>query len=173
MEHFPFCRLFAVSALFFALVLNVSAKQEKDTTLSASDTATVRTVLERYRTAWLANDAAGVRSTFAKDAVLMPHHGLDPVVGMAAINEFWWPVNAANTTTTITRFIQTTDEVGGSGTLAYVRGRSQVDWSVADKSGTQNWHTGGNFLALLKKQPDGRWLISHLMWDDPPNQLLK
>ena len=90
------------------------------------------------------------------------------MVGMAAINEFWFPVTAVKTT--ITRFVQTVDEVGGEGTLAYVRGKSEVAWTMEDQGKSQRWRTGGNFMAILRKQADGRWLMSHLIWDDPPNQ---
>ena len=29
------------------------------------------------------------------------------------------------------------------------------------------------YLALLAKQSDGQWRITHLIWDDPPNQRLE
>ncbi len=168
MKPSPSYRLAAFAALFLTFTGSAWAQKEKNKTLSSSDTAAIRAALERYHTGWLANDAEAVRSTFTRDAVLMPHHGLAPVIGMAAINEFWWPAGTAKTT--ITRFIQTVDEVGGEGKLAYVRGRGEVAWRVEDQGTVQNWRTGGNYMALFKRQADGRWLISHLIWDDPPNQ---
>lgn len=136
--------------------------------LSSSDNAAIRVVLEGYRTGWLANNAEAVCGSFTQDAVLMPHHGVPPVVGMAAINDFWFP--ASSTKTTITKFAQTLDEVGGDRDLAYVRGTSEVAWTVEADGKLEHWRNGGNFLAILKKQPDGKWLMSHLIWDDPPNQ---
>jgi len=161
-------RLTAFVALSFVLVGSASARTDKHETLATVDASAIRTVLDRYRIGWLANDADAVRSTFTKDAVLIPHHGVAPVVGMAAIHEFWWP---ASPKTTIGRFVQIVDEIGGDGALAYVRGRSEVAWSVEDQGKIQHWHNGGNFMAILRKQADGRWLMSHLIWDDPPNQL--
>ncbi|MGH9712615.1 MAG: YybH family protein [Candidatus Acidiferrales bacterium] len=159
----------ALALIFvFVFVFGASANSKRANTLSASDTAAVRAVLEHYRTAWLAGDADGVRSTFTQDAVLLPHHGVPPVVGMAAINEFWFP--STPTKTTITKFVQTLDEVGGDGFLAYVRGRSEVAWTVEDGGKKESWRNAGNFLAVCKKQADGKWLISHLIWNDPPNQ---
>jgi uncharacterized protein (TIGR02246 family) len=162
-------RMSAIAALLLSISIPVCADKNKN--LPASDAAAIRAVLERYRAAWLANDADGVRSTFTKDAVLIPHHGLAPVVGMAAINEFWWPASTAKTT--ITKFTQTTDEIGGQGSLAYVRGRSEVAWTQEDASGQQKWRTGGNYMALLEKQADGQWRMTHLIWDDPPNQRIE
>ena len=161
-------RLLAFATLILALVPNACARTDKRAPLSASDVAAIRAVLERYRVGWLAGNPDTVRSCFAQNAVLLPHHGVLPVVGMAAINEFWFPASSAKTT--IIKFVQTLDEVGGEGTLAYVRGRSEVAWTVEETAKSQNWRNGGNFLAVLKKQADGKWLMSHLIWDDPPNQ---
>ncbi|MGH9704655.1 MAG: YybH family protein [Candidatus Acidiferrales bacterium] len=159
-------RVSAVAALL--LFTSVLVLADKLRNLRPGDAAAIRAVLERYRTAWLSNDASGVRGAFTNDAVLIPHHGLLPIVGMAAINEFWWP--ASSTKTTITKFTQTTDEIGGQGSFAYVRGRSEVAWTQEDSNGMQKWRTGGNYLALLAKQSDRHWRITHLIWDDPPNQ---
>jgi ketosteroid isomerase-like protein len=101
----------------------------------------------------------------------MPAHGNPSVVGMSAIKEYWWP--ASTSKTTITKFVQTLDEVGGDGTLAYARGTSDVEWRTEDKGTAQSWQNGSSFMFLLKRQADGRWLISHLIWDAGANQLLK
>jgi len=139
--------------------------------LSAGDAAAVRAVLERYQTTWLANDESGVLSTFAPEAVLMPAHGNAPVDGLAAIKQYWWPQSA--TKTTITKFVQKLDEVGGNETLAYARGNSDVEWRTEDKGTAQNWQNSSSFLFLLKRRADGMWLITHLIWDAGENKLLK
>jgi uncharacterized protein (TIGR02246 family) len=140
-------------------------------TLAPGDAAAIRGLMEHFRTAWLANDADGVRASFTEDAVLMPHHGLEPVVGMKAINEFWFPVTTAKTT--ITKFVQTIDEAGGEGRMAFVRGHSEVAWTVEDQGKTEKWRTHGGYVALFKKQANGKWLITHLMWEDVPNERVK
>jgi uncharacterized protein (TIGR02246 family) len=161
---------FFVIASLLALVLLFSVQTlNADTSLPASDRVAIQKVLEQFRTGWLAGNAEAVQNTFTENAVLMPHHGVPPVVGMSAIKEFWWP--ASSPKTTITRFTQTLDEIGGEGHIAFVRGRSEVSWTIEDqKKGVEKWRTGGNFMALLHKQPNGKWLMSHLIWDDPPNQ---
>lgn len=164
-------RFFALVALLMISGAAVSENVKAANNLPESEARAIRAVLERCRKAWLAGDADGVRGTFTQDAVLMPHHGLAPVVGMKAINDFWWAPSTAKTT--ITKFIQTTDEVSGDATLAYLRGRSEVAWTIEDQGKIEKWRTGGNYLALLKKQANGTWLISHLIWDDPPNELVK
>ena len=152
------------------LVSAVSMAHAQNPPLPTDDQAAIRKLLDQYRAAWLSGDAAGVRSVFTEDAVLMPHHGVTPVVGMAAIKEFWWPAGGARTT--ITQFVQTLDEIGGNESLAYVRGRSQVSWKIEDQKSTEMWRNAGNFMALFRKQ-DAKWRIARLIWDDPPNERVK
>jgi uncharacterized protein (TIGR02246 family) len=163
-----FFRLFALAALLLVAAPRVYPATDKSLPLSPSDETALKAVLEKYRTGWLSGNIDAVRSSFTEDAVLMPHHGIPPVVGMVAINEFWFP--ASSTKTKITKFTQTLDEVSGEGALAYVRGKSEVAWTVEDHGKLQRWRNAGNFLAIFRKQDDGKWLISRLMWDDPPNQ---
>jgi len=153
------------------LLLVTTVRGNSPVGLATADTELIKSVLEKYRTAWLTNDAHGVRATFTKDAVLMPHHGINPIVGVTAINAFWWPATTARTT--ILKFVRTIDEVGGTASLAYVRGRSEVAWKMEDGGKTESWRTAGNYMAVLKRQTDGKWLISHLIWDDIPNQRIE
>ena len=168
MRNSPLASLAPGIITILALVCGASANSDKTKTLSAGDAIAIRAVLERYRASWLSGDNDSVRSSFTHDAVLLPHHGVPPVVGITAINEFWFP--SSSTKTTITKFVQTVDEIGGDGILAYVRGRSEVAWTVEDNGKKENWRNAGNFLAIFKKQANGKWLISHLIWNDPPNE---
>ena len=157
--------------LSLPLFLIVATATARDVSFSPKDRIAIQAVLEQFRNGWLSGNADAVRNTFTTDAVLMPHHGVPPVVGMTAINQFWWP--ASSVKTTITRFTQTIDEIGGEGQIAYLRGRSDVAWTIENKGGAEKWQNRGTFMALLRKQPNGKWLMSHLIWDDPPNQRVK
>lgn len=83
----------------------------------------MRTLDERYRAGWLANDSAAVMAVLAPDAVLMPA-GMEPLRGDSAIRDFWWP--AGGSRTTITAYDIAVEEVAGSGSLAFFRGRRTV-----------------------------------------------
>ena len=159
--------LLAVCLLF----TNLASAREPGQVLPPEDSTAIRTALERYRTTWLANDESGVLSTFSQDGVLMPAHGSRPIVGMTAIKRYWWPESP--TKTTITKFVQNLDEVGGNQTLAYARGNSDVEWRTENKGTSETWQNSSSFLFLLKRQADGTWLISHLIWDAGENKLLK
>jgi uncharacterized protein (TIGR02246 family) len=152
------------------ILIGTTWAQTKPTVLSAEDSAAVRLVLERYRATWLANDEEGVLSTFATDAILMPAHGSPTVAGMPAIKQYWWAPSTNKTT--ITKFEQNLDEVGGNESIAYARGTSDVEWSSENKGVTQNWQNDSSFLFLLKRQGDGSWHISHLIWDAGENKRL-
>jgi uncharacterized protein (TIGR02246 family) len=154
--------------IIFLLMCSVIVASAETPGSRSDDRSLIRNLLEQYRAAWLSNDPDAIRHCFTQDAVLMPHHGLEPIVGMKAINDFWFPATRAKTT--ILKFVRTIDEIGVDGSLAYARGHSEVAWRVEDGGKTEDWHTSGDFMAILKKQAHGNWLISHLIWDDSPNE---
>lgn len=134
-----------------------------------ADATAIREVHAEYRRAWLANDPEGVLRLFAPAAVLLPHHGLPAVVGTEGIRTFWF---APGPPTTITRLDLDLDEVAIHGDTGVVHGRSQVAWTVQQASGPERWENAGTFLTILRRDSDGRWRITHHMWDDPPNRRL-
>ncbi len=155
-------RSLALAALFLAAAVAGGGPPG----LSPAETARIREVHGAYRAAWLANDEARVLALFTADAVLLPHHGVEPVVGEAAIRAFWFPKGAAPTT--VTELEQPIDEIGGSCDVAYIRGHSRVAWITGLGKDAKAASNAGTFLTLLRRQPDGSWKITHQMWDDPP-----
>lgn len=131
--------------------------------INAADRRAIEAVLDEYVAAWLAGDAERVLRTLTPDAVLIPHHGLPPVVGDKAIRAFWWPPKAPPTT--IDRFELKHAEIGGDGSFAFARGTQTLEWTTGAKKSS----TRGNHMTLLRRGPDGRWRISHQMWGDPAN----
>jgi uncharacterized protein (TIGR02246 family) len=154
-----------VLVLPFALALPVRAATPSRA--SEADRAKIEKVLSDYRAAWLANDSEGVLRLFTDDTVLMPHHGVAPVVGKAAARAFWFPTGPP---TVVTLLEQTVDGIGGTGELAYARGRSKVEWITGTGAGAKRFDNAGTFLTLFRRQPNGSWRICLQMWDDPPNQ---
>jgi ketosteroid isomerase-like protein len=165
---YPFVQRCTLAICVFLVTVVSAGAKDRDVCLSPTDLQAIRNQLEAYRTGWLSNDAQAVQRTFTQDAVLLPPHGLDPVVGMEAIKQFWWPEDAPHTT--ISRFELTDEETGGCGSFAFIRGRSRVEWTVEDHGKLEKFANAGTFLTLLRKLPDQTWKISHQMWDDPPNQ---
>lgn len=154
----------AISLWLVVGVVNVRAESGK---LSAADVAKVRAVSEAYAAAWLSNDPQAVLKLFSDDAVLIPQ-GSRPVVGIEAVKNFWWPAGGGHTT--IKSFDVTTDEVGGEGDVAYVRGSYQFSFSYEDKGKTTELTNTGNYMMIMRRGPDGSWRISHRMWGDLPRK---
>jgi uncharacterized protein (TIGR02246 family) len=135
--------------------------------LSAKDVAKIRAVNEAYAAAWLRNDPTAVLNTLSNDAVLIPQ-GNRPVEGIAAIKKFWWPADGSRTT--IKSFNITTDEIDGAGDVGYVRGTFQFSFSYEDKGKISDLTNAGNYMMIMKRQPDGTWRISRRMWGDLPRK---
>ena len=138
---------------------------------TSGDQRAIAAVMEKYRTAWLAGDAAGVQSTFSEDAVLIPHHGDAPVVGLKAIREYWWPAGAPPTP--VTKLEITTEALGGDCKVAFVRGHDSVSWTAEENGKTVSYTNSGTYLNVMKKLADGSWRIWQHMWDDPANLVVK
>ena len=137
-------------------------------TLSAADLTAIKAALERFREGWVRDDADYVMQQFTTDAVIMPHHGVKPRLGAAAIRAFWWPKNSPPAS--VERFEQRHEEIGGHHDLAYVRGDSIVEYVWGEPGKLRRYRNAGTTLTLLRRSSAGTWKISHRMWDDPPTE---
>ena len=79
-----------ITLLFVASLIAPSGAQNQTSRLARQDESAIRATIEAYRTAWLAKDAKGVLKTFTDDAVVLPAHGAPAVVGIAAIEKYWF-----------------------------------------------------------------------------------
>lgn len=152
--------------LMFVVLLTLTTSAASGS-LSPNDRRQIRATFEAYRTAWLRNDSKAVLATFSADAVIMPHHGGEPSIGLPAIQEYWF---SPGPKTTITSFDVVIDEVDGAGRMAFLRGRSKLRWTVEAAGGVEHWSNAGTFMNVMIKTRDGRWLTRLQMWDDPPNR---
>ena len=157
-----FLAIMLIAVFAFAFQTNSHATSLKG--LRTSELSKIRSVNDAYVSAWLRNDAEAVMGLFTQDAVLIPQ-GNRPIKGHEAMRKFWWP---AGPPTTITSFTITTDEVDGNESLAYVRGSFTLGFSFEDNGKTVDRINRGNYFMIMKRQSNGRWLISHRMWSDLP-----
>lgn len=133
--------------------------------LTSDDVQKIKQLHEKYRKAWLAGDADGVRSVFVDEPVLLPHHGVAPVVGHDQMNTFWFPLGSPPTK--VLKLNLTYNEIGGSGDTAYVWGTDDLSWETSQNGKTKVVSNKGTYLNIVRKLPTGEWKISHHMWDDP------
>jgi uncharacterized protein (TIGR02246 family) len=164
----PIHRTFAVAALVLASIpLSAGSTPPDAASLSAGDEKAVRSLLDRYRTAWLANDSGRVIACYTADAVLLPANAPAPVAGKSAILEHWWPADAPRTT--ILAFDQPLDRVAGGGDLAVAYGSSRVEWTTEGANEGRPQSSRSLFLTILRRQPDGGWLIETQIWTQIPS----
>jgi len=133
--------------------------------LSEDDVAAINDLAERQMVeAFLAKDWAAFATLFTEDAVRMPpnellHQGRAAIEAWASAN--WGPL-------TYTEMSQEALEIEGRGDLAYVRGTYSV--TVGAPGAPEPITNVGKMLAILRKQPDGSWLVSQAIYnaDAPP-----
>lgn len=130
-----------------------------------ADLDRLKAVNDAYEAAWLAGDSAAVLRMFEPDAVLLPHHGDPPIVGLDAIRAFWWPRNAPPTT--VTALDITTDGAALDRRHGTLWGRFALAFSLETKDGLHSGRNVGTYLMVLRRQSNGEWRITHRMWGDP------
>ena len=161
--------VFLISLLFGVPSWSPASSMDQPAKLSASDTQAIRATIEAYRKAWLENDNTGVLRTFTDDAILMPAHGSPAVVGIAAIENYWFAPGGPPTTITVLDI--TVDEVSGNSSLAYARGLDTVAWTIIQDGTKRHLSHPGTYLNVMKRMPDGSWRIQVHMWDDGPERV--
>jgi ketosteroid isomerase-like protein len=128
---------------------------------SAADERAIRQVDSLYVAAWLRDDTAAVLRTLAPDAVLMPA-GQRPLMTPNDIRAFWWPTDGSRTK--ILTFRRVIDEIAGDANLAWVRGTDTLTFTY-DKGQAHNELASRSMtLAVWRRQQDGSWRISRMMW---------
>ncbi len=153
-----------ICALVLVALTNLINAQTHGGRLSADDAAKIKAVNEAYVSAWLKNDSTAVMKTLAPNAVLIPQ-GSRAIEGMKAIKQFWWPSGGK---TIVKAFTITTEEVGGEGEVAYIRGAFTLSFTYEDGSNKLERTNNGNYLMIMKRQTGSDWRISHRMWGDLP-----
>ena len=145
---------FAASALL-AVVPVLTACQPEVGPLSEEDITAIRDLGEREVVeALLAEDWDRFVATFTEDAVRMPpneplHQGRQAIRDWVETN--WGPL-------TLTEFTQTMSSVDGRGDLAYARGSYSATTEIPGLC--EPVGDVGKVVAILRRQDDGRWLIS-------------
>jgi ketosteroid isomerase-like protein len=118
-------------------------------TLSEEDLVAIRGVIERDAAAVRRSDWEAAAHLFTADAIRFPPHQA-PIRGRAAM--LAW----LQTFPPIHEFDITADEIVGCEDVAFARGRYRL--SAAAAPGSPPVTDRGNYMGLLRKQPDGSWL---------------
>ena len=117
--------------------------------LSDADLAAIRSVIDQDAAAVRRSDWDTAAHLFTADAIRFPPHRA-PIRGRGAM--LAW----LKTFPTIQEFDITADEIVGGDDMAFVRGRYRL--TAAAPPGSPPMTDRGNYMGLLRKQPDGSWL---------------
>jgi ketosteroid isomerase-like protein len=132
----------------------LSACQPAAAVLSEKDVSDIKGTVDRWVNDFLTNKRDDVANIITADMVLLPPNTAAIVGhdGALAYLKAYPP---------ITKFTVTKDEVVGQSDLAYVRGTYSIDVTLPDKNAA---HEQGTYLEVHRKQKDGTWPYSRLIW---------
>lgn len=125
---------------------------------SIGDERALNALIADYLVAMNSGDADGMAALYASDAVRMQPDGL-PITGRETIRQNMaraFEVSDLNVTMQVL-------ETEFSGELAYVRGTFLL--VVSPKDGSETTESLGNWMRLMRREPDGRWLVAYSLWN--------
>lgn len=122
--------------------------------LSTRDIEALRALTDRQVKAASAGDWGAFVGTFSPNVVRMPPDH-PPVEGLDAVARW------QTTFPRVTHVDNWIDDMGGSGTCAYMRGHNQISLEVDG----QTVRLSLKWLAVYEKQSDGSWLMVADMWN--------
>jgi uncharacterized protein (TIGR02246 family) len=155
----------AVGAFLILAMAISSSLSSQELELSPADLKQIRSLDEAYVSAWLSNDTLGVLNILSPDAVLIPT-GMQPITGMQAIKQFWFPNDGSQTL--VTHYTNEIAEIHGGGHFAYVIGRADLRFTY-EKDGSRKEYNNRNIsLTILQRGKDNQWRITRRMWTALP-----
>ena len=125
---------------------------------SIGDEKALTALVGNYVVAVNSSDADGIAALYAADAIRMPPDAL-PTSGRESIRQ-----NMAGTFENADLEVQLhIEETEFSGELAYVRGTFAL--TTTPKDGSASSAIQGNWMRLMRREPDGRWLVAEELWN--------
>ncbi len=155
------CLLFFL--VFFSACGQNGEQSPQESPLTEEDKLAIMEKVNSLTNAWLAGDKDRIIFHYTWDAVLIPHHGEEQIVGRDAIERYWF--NPLYAPPKVHRMDNNVLEVTGAGNYAFVRGRGMLDYEF------QNVHYSntGNFFHVFRRTQNG-WEIFRHVWTDPVPQ---
>jgi ketosteroid isomerase-like protein len=142
-----------VPSVTLAFALAITGCQAGVAPLSQEDADAIWAVGSAIDEAVLAGDWDAVGAMFSVDALIMSPN-MPSMQGRAALLEFVESVGFA-----MTRHRIEFPDIGGYGDIAYARGTYDEAFTMGGAE--ELMEDEGKILAILRKQPDDSWLITH------------
>ena len=145
---------------YLALLVIVSAavscqpQQQEPTLLSQEDVTAIGELVASYRDVALAQDFEGLATFFTADGVRNPPNAPPSEASSAGLQAAYGGV---------TSFENAPGDIDGRGNLAYARGSYSI--TLAPEGAAESISDTGHYVAILRKQEDGRWLMSYIIFN--------
>jgi ketosteroid isomerase-like protein len=141
--------------LLIMLGFAVAGCQQGGASLTSADRDAIKKNVEDFAQA-ISTQSADLGNGYADDVISMPPHSTSNV-GKGRTVEFHSAPGPK-----VTSFVITSEEIEGTGNLAYSRG-TWVFKGVLNDSIEIN--DNGKYLVLLNKQADGSWKVTREIWN--------
>lgn len=150
--------------LSLVVVLALSACSGSDNSMQTEVSASMTELGQMNRdfaAALNAKDAKAAAALYTEDAVLIPP-GEPLVRGRAAIEEYWRGAIESGGVRDVS--VETIDALS-SGSLGYETGSFVL---TANGPDGETLTDSGRYIEILRREPDGRWLSTHGIWNASP-----
>jgi ketosteroid isomerase-like protein len=142
-------RVFYQFAFVLSLLIN-SCNSDCNKEITSEDISNIKNEITKYETIIRNNELDRLDSIFTDDIVFIRPNN-DNIVGIDNLLQIHYSGLLA-----VPGFWKSTAEIHGYGNVAYAFG------SYGFSKGEQS----GKYLEIRKKQPDGSWPISRLIWNE-------
>jgi len=152
------------NALLLVVVFGLGACSAHDDSMQAEVSASKAELGQMNRdfaAALNAGDAKAAAALYTEDAVLIPP-GEPLVRGREAIEEYWRGAIEMGEVRDVS--VETMDALS-SGSLGYETGSFVLTVTGPDGEAVID---RGRYIELLRREPDGRWLSTHGIWNAAP-----
>ena len=146
-------------SLLATAVLLLGASSLTAAPFTKTDRVTVAGIPARFTAGWMHNSRDEVMNLFTPDAVFIPHDGVKPHIGRAAIEQFWFP--PAGPAGKVTAFTMTAEGVSGDADHAIVWGKSDLHWQNEQTA----YHWPGYYLMSVQRK-GRKWRVTYLVSSD-------
>jgi uncharacterized protein (TIGR02246 family) len=125
---------------------------------SKDDINAIRKLSRARAEAFNNGDAAGIAVHFTENAILMPP-GKASMTGREAVEGYYQSIFDEYHTDLFSEY----REVWVEGDLAYGRGYARV--KLIPQRGGDTIFSESEYINILKRQPDGKWMTTHDIWN--------
>lgn len=147
---------------FFILFLAIFiASCSSDRSFTKVDDAAIEKIRRDYVNGWLANDSETVLGLFESDAIIIPS-GLDPIQGIEAIENYWFPKDSSETT--IHSYSIELLDLKGTDSMAYTLEKGILNFTYTNGDFTMTRESISHATTTYRKNDQGKWKITSRMW---------